>query len=95
MTREDFVKQLAHEFETYSQFRANVVELVKEYTESEHEHYYDTIPSGSDLDGSLDDMALFRSWIEDKLNDNFTVYGCKDYNRTRYKKIRKALGYTL
>ena len=95
MTREDFVRQLNKEFELYKTFRANVTNLVKKYTSSEHDYYVDTIGSGSDLDVSLDDMALFRSWIEDKLNDNCTVAGCKGYNRTRYKKIRKALGYNV
>lgn len=95
MTRDDFVNQLEREFETYETFRSNVTRLVKEYTADNHTSYYDTIISGSDLDGKLDDMALMRSWIEDKLNDNCTVWGFKGYSRTRYKKIRKALGYNL
>ncbi len=95
MTGKEFSERLLKEFDDYRKFRFNVVKLVTDYVSSEHDKYDNTVMSESDLDSMLDDMAFFRAWIEDKLNDNCKAVGMKGYNRTRFKKIRKALGYNI
>lgn len=72
-----------------------MVKVVNEYisgSPDDKRHDFESLDSMSHVTISrqLDDIALLRGWIEDRLNGRFP----KNRN-SRTKKIRRALGYSI
>ena len=97
MTDAQFNSYMLEEIKVWKDFRRNVANLVNAYVETRKNRvkYTDLVVNVSELDEALDGMALFRAWIEDRINDNAVTYGSSGYNKTRLKKIRKALGFNF
>jgi hypothetical protein len=76
----------------WKETHAALVEATNTYLETtpeEEQDNFDQMDYGTDLSRIIDDLALTRGWIEDRLNHRYP----KD-RRAITKKIRKILGYS-
>lgn len=92
LTKEEFIKELAKLNKQFSEVHSNYVNLVNEFIKQNPQIKFSDVEGYSEVN-SLDDMALSRAWIEDRLNGKIAISGRPDYNKSRTHKIRKALGY--
>ena len=92
MKEETFKKRMNELINTkWRKFDNAVIELVNEYLEDkpEDQSRFDGLDANGQFSSMLDNLALRRGWIEDRLN------GRSWEGRRATKKIRKALGYTI
>jgi hypothetical protein len=95
MTDEKFIKELGKILETfYNEVHDPLVKLVQEYKQGENSKSYESLWGYTEIN-RLDNLALPTAWIQDYLNNIQGYVGSPTYNKSRTKKIRKALGYNL
>ena len=78
----------------YEEVQTPLVEAVNQYVKEEHETYDCSLCVKEDIK-AIENLACITAWVEDRLNDKEAWTGSKDYPKSRTRKIRKALGYTI
>ena len=78
----------------YKEVQTPLVEVVNKYVSEEHETYNYNLWAKEDIK-AIENLAFLTAWVEDHLNDKEAWTGSKDYSKSRTRKIRKALGYTI
>ena len=78
----------------YKEVQTPLVEAVNQYINEEHETYDCSLCVKEDIK-AIENLAFMTAWVEDRLNDKEAWTGSKDYAKSRTRKIKKALGYTI
>ena len=99
MNREERTKQFLAKVHSimdtfYKEVQTPLVEAVNQYIKEEHETYDHSLYVKEDI-RAIENLAFITAWVEDHLNDKEAWTGSKDYTKSRTRKIRKALGYTI
>ena len=92
---EQFLAKVHNIMDTfYKEVQTPLVEAVNQYVKEEHETYDNSLYVKEDIK-AIETLAFLTAWVEDRLNDKEAWTGSKDYPKSRARKIRKALGYTI
>ena len=78
----------------YKEVQTPLVEAVNRYIKEEHETYNNSLYTRDDIK-AIESLAFMTAWVEDQLNGKEAWTGSKDYAKSRTRKIKKALGYTI
>jgi hypothetical protein len=93
MTKQEYIKEVRKLFDTEWHFlKDELVKLTNAYIYSNSEEERDNFAQldyGTDFERLIDDLALMRAWIEDRLNGRYP----KD-KKSMTRKMRRILGYT-
>ncbi|SEP82250.1 hypothetical protein SAMN04487977_101529 [Treponema bryantii] len=92
MNTEQLRDVLTTQLSEVQKIRMNVVLAINEYCKDEqHLDYEGVVGVGSALEDGVNSLWFLATWIEDRLNENTEL---RKRNKSRYKKVRKAYGYT-
>ena len=94
MKKQEFAEKMTEHEKAFNELWSKIVIDTNEFLK-ENERLSEPIGNIGRIDGFIDSLCLSGSWIEDRLNGFSGLPKTNGYNKSRTKKIRKALGYNL